>query len=464
MSIASEITRLQTAKANLKTAIETKGVTVSSSALLDDYPALVESIPSGGGAIEEKTVNFVDFDGTLVASYTGAEAQSLTALPDAPNHNNDEAPLTFDEWNWTLAEIKSYNTTYPKAIITVGANYHTTDGKYHLWFDTTGLSESTVAIEFDTYSTTTKTVNWGDGTATEILSGRIIEHTYTNGLKNHCVIETTASVIGGRRNDGISRYKKLSLTSIRCPSHCVRINTYLYFHLEDISIPSGANLYEGNTYAMKCVVVPRGQTTATDYAFSGHLLRYLSISPLFTGALSYAITNSSLTSLFVPNATSFSGIRENNQLLSVWLPSCIPYNNNATFEKCYSLLDAHLKNQDITSLPPYFFRYCEAIRNIDIPESVTEIGSYAFDYCYSLEEITLPANVQTIGSSAFSYNTLCLRRITALPTTPPTLSSPIYSPIEKIYVPYSADHSILAAYQAATNWSNFASIMEELPE
>ena len=48
MSIASEITRLQTAKADLKTAIEGKGVTVPSSAKLDAYPALVESISGGG--------------------------------------------------------------------------------------------------------------------------------------------------------------------------------------------------------------------------------------------------------------------------------------------------------------------------------------------------------------------------------------------------------------------------------
>lgn len=47
MSVATEITRLQTAKANLKTSIEAKGVTVSSSALLDAYPALVDAIPTG---------------------------------------------------------------------------------------------------------------------------------------------------------------------------------------------------------------------------------------------------------------------------------------------------------------------------------------------------------------------------------------------------------------------------------
>ena len=49
MSIASEISRLQTAKADLKAAIEGKGVTVPSSTKLDGYAALVDSIQAGGG-------------------------------------------------------------------------------------------------------------------------------------------------------------------------------------------------------------------------------------------------------------------------------------------------------------------------------------------------------------------------------------------------------------------------------
>lgn len=49
MSIASEISRLQTAKADLKIAIEGKGVTVPSSTKLDGYADLVDSIETGGG-------------------------------------------------------------------------------------------------------------------------------------------------------------------------------------------------------------------------------------------------------------------------------------------------------------------------------------------------------------------------------------------------------------------------------
>lgn len=54
MSIASEITRLQTAKANIKTSIENKGVVVSSADKLDDYSSLIDSINI---STQEKVVN-----------------------------------------------------------------------------------------------------------------------------------------------------------------------------------------------------------------------------------------------------------------------------------------------------------------------------------------------------------------------------------------------------------------------
>lgn len=52
MSIATEISRLQTAKADIKAAIEAKGVTVPAAAKLDTYDDYVAQISGGsGGAI-----------------------------------------------------------------------------------------------------------------------------------------------------------------------------------------------------------------------------------------------------------------------------------------------------------------------------------------------------------------------------------------------------------------------------
>ena len=48
MSIATEVSRLQSAKASIKSAIEGKGVTVPDGTLLDGMASLIESIEAGG--------------------------------------------------------------------------------------------------------------------------------------------------------------------------------------------------------------------------------------------------------------------------------------------------------------------------------------------------------------------------------------------------------------------------------
>ena len=53
MSIATEISRIQQAKADIKTAIEAKGVTVPSSAKIDTYDDYVSQISGGGGTSYE---------------------------------------------------------------------------------------------------------------------------------------------------------------------------------------------------------------------------------------------------------------------------------------------------------------------------------------------------------------------------------------------------------------------------
>lgn len=52
MSIATEISRIQSAKADIKTAIEAKGVTVPSSATIDTYDDYISQISGGGGGTD----------------------------------------------------------------------------------------------------------------------------------------------------------------------------------------------------------------------------------------------------------------------------------------------------------------------------------------------------------------------------------------------------------------------------
>ena len=65
MSISTEIARLQQAKADLKTAIEAKGVTVPAATTLDGYAALVDQIQQGGGTLPyDAEIEYIESTGT----------------------------------------------------------------------------------------------------------------------------------------------------------------------------------------------------------------------------------------------------------------------------------------------------------------------------------------------------------------------------------------------------------------
>lgn len=103
MSIASEISRLQTAKANLKTSIEGKGVTVPSATTLDGYPALVDAISGGGGG--------GDF------TYVVSAVISDKSLPETYSFTAENTVLTFSrntgvetlELNVASVAVSRYN-------------------------------------------------------------------------------------------------------------------------------------------------------------------------------------------------------------------------------------------------------------------------------------------------------------------------------------------------------------------
>ena len=68
MAISDELTRIQTAKADIKASIEAKGVTVPSDALIDQYADYVDEIQTGGGGgqAEEDLKNLIERDITSI--------------------------------------------------------------------------------------------------------------------------------------------------------------------------------------------------------------------------------------------------------------------------------------------------------------------------------------------------------------------------------------------------------------
>ena len=101
MSIATEITRLQTAKANLKTQIEAKGVSVPSTATIDTYATYVQEIPQGGGSGETKDYFKI----------TNRTATAGTITFTAPSTSTPiKLKASSDGTNWTTYEMSATTT------------------------------------------------------------------------------------------------------------------------------------------------------------------------------------------------------------------------------------------------------------------------------------------------------------------------------------------------------------------
>lgn len=93
-TIAEEIQRLKQAKSSIKTSIENKGVTVSDTATLDAYPALIDSIEQTGGGFKiagtgvklayssfSEVPDWADFEGVTDMSRMFYMCINITTIP-----------------------------------------------------------------------------------------------------------------------------------------------------------------------------------------------------------------------------------------------------------------------------------------------------------------------------------------------------------------------------------------------
>lgn len=175
MSIASEITRLQTAKANIKSAITEKGGTVLSTDTLSQYADCIRSIPTGGSSSGEYVWEVYDGNittysqetGTLplssiasVGAYTDYIAAPTTSMPFnnmgkfymSPIHNSTKI-VQANSAAWS-------STTLP------GVSFLRKDGKQTIFANGSGASINTVNGNLIGYvvgdSATSYTSGWNE--------------------------------------------------------------------------------------------------------------------------------------------------------------------------------------------------------------------------------------------------------------------------------------------------------------
>ena len=95
----------------------------------------IEAIPTGSPTVSNPALVLWDWEGTKLAEYSAEDALALTELP-VPNTlpayaDVDHELLLFQEWNWSLANIKTWIQNHEDATLDIGAIYTTTDGQDH---------------------------------------------------------------------------------------------------------------------------------------------------------------------------------------------------------------------------------------------------------------------------------------------------------------------------------------------
>ena len=328
MSVQSEIDRIITAVGNAYNKVSEKGGTVPASQTVANLATAIDSIPSGGGgetpaSAKWDDVTFIDYDGSVLYSYSLAEAQALTELPALPSNDG----LVCQGWNWTLEEIKALNRP-----VTVGAMYITDDGATRLHIRIATIGRMTVPLYIGQTVANGVSIDWGDGSAAKTLAGTgnvNTSHTYAeqgdyvislmpqDGCKLSLGYEAASYCVMGSTGDNSKVYCNM-LQEVYIGDGVTSISRYAFSNcssLANITIPDGVTSISdaafSKCYSLASVTIPDGVTSIRDAAFQYcYGMRYYDFSACT------AIPTLS-------NTTTFTDIPSDCQML---IPSAL-YNN-----------------------------------------------------------------------------------------------------------------------------------------
>lgn len=396
-------------------ALAEKGVEVPEGSTAAALPELIGNIQIGSPVVEKKDISFYDYDGTLLYSYTVEEANALTALPAGPTHEG----LVFDGWNWSLEDVKSL--TRP---MDIGAMFATDDGTTRIYLH---LEKGHTDITFNICVNGTVTVNWGDGTAYDTLTGTDLTvnqwtpvHNYT--FPGDYIIKLT---INGEAQLEES-FSKLKSKQLRNSISKIEIGTniiigydafYFCSSLLNVTIPS--SITSLGEYAFDCchsllsVTIPSGVETLEEGTFY-ECLSILNITiPKSVTYLSSDVFElcASLQSITLPDSITRIGgdFGKCSSLSNIIIPSGVTQIMGYTFQDCVLLSNITIPDT-VTKIGKYAFQDCASLSNITIPVGVTIIEDYAFQDCVSLSNIIIPDNnhITSIGKYAFDGCSLLL--------------------------------------------------------
>ena len=458
MSVATELTRIQSAKDALKTSIRNKGVSVSDDALISEYPALVDSIEAGGGG---DTAMKDNIQGTLTA-YT---------IPNGVTSIR----------SYALAYLHSLESiTIPNSVTTIGGNAF----QWCTRLKSVTIPDSVTEIKDYAFSNCSK----------------LKSVTISNGVKR------IASYAFGECTN---------LESVTIPGSVTLISPYAFFscrNLASVTIPDGLTTIDFGVFQycdiLPSITIPDSVTSIGNDAFNGCLslkyIKFRGLTPMNIG--SYENISEGMPDILVPESAvsdyvaafpswenrifadththdySVTELRKSDQtgstpftqlsdttlntsnvsldnLKRVYIGNNVTTVENETFNDIASASIFIPETNSLETIGANALRNTNVVGDLHLP-NVTSIGASAFDHNVTMLSVTIGDRITSIGLLAFN-NCNKLKSITCLATTPPTLGvypfgntndCPIYVPAESV-----------DAYKAASGWSAYASRIQAIP-
>lgn len=370
--------------------------------------ASIEGGGGGGGAVTSASVsdvNFYDYDGTILHSYTKEQFLALSAMPGLPTRDG----LICQGWNWTIDDAKEYVTDY--GMLNIGTMYITDDGDTRLYIRIATEGRMTVPLYWSQTKASGVSIDWGDGSVIESFSstGNMnTTHTYANPGDYVIRLKVTRGTL--EFGNGSSSY-------------CVM----------------GYSGFNGQVYCnmLQKVEIGYSVTRINNYTFNN-----------CTSLASVSIP-SSVTSIGI---TVFSGCRS---LASISIPSSVPKIDERGMSGCSSLASVCIPNS-VTSIGNNAFNSCYSLASVSIPSSVTSIVASGFSSCYSLAVVSIPSSVTNISTSVFSgcYG-MAIYDFTKHTSVPTLSNTNAFSSIPSDCV-IKVPASLAEEWKAATNWSTYA--------
>ena len=311
---------------------------------LSSVDVTVDVASGGGGGGDIGGVSFIDYDGTIVETWALSDLASKTELPTPPTHDR----LVFQQWNWTLEDIKTANVE-----MAVGALYTTASGLTEFHIRVTKASGLAIVCNM------VGNKNWGDGTEDALTS-----HTYAD--YGDYIITCDGNTIATKVMGDTGAVQQ-TLLRVSIPNSITIIRAQAF----------------NNCQALQSISIPNSVTGIGDNTFYNcHALQ----------------------SIFIPNRVT--NIWKNTfyncySLQSISIPNSVTSIGEGAFYNCYALQSIFIPNR-VTNIGYGTFYHCHALQSIVIPNSVTSIGYDAFSYCFAFEyDFSQFSQVPTLSKSTF---------------------------------------------------------------